>query len=80
MSSHQNMPLNMALNPNIDRGYAWVIVATSFFAHIFQYGVVWTVGVFYAVFVKEFTGSKGAIALISSLNTAVYYMTGDTFF
>ena len=69
----------MAANPNIDQGYAWVIVSTSFFAHIFQYGVVWTVGVFYAVFVEVFVGSKAAIALITSLNTAVYYMTGDCF-
>ena len=64
-------------NPQIDQGYAWVIVLASFLAHIFQYGVVWTVGIFYAVFTEVFVGSKAAIALITSLNTAVYYMTGD---
>ena len=70
----------MAVHPDVDQGYAWVVVTTSFFAHIFQYGVVWTVGVFYAVFVEVFVGSKGAIALITSLNTAVYYLTGDYVF
>ncbi len=45
----------------------------------FQYGIVWTVGVFYVIFLEHIGGSKGAVALISSLNTAVFYSTGKTF-
>ncbi len=61
-----------------DTGYAWVILLASFVGHLLQYGVVWTVGVFYVVFLENLDHSgSGQVALISSLNTAVYYGTGN---
>ena len=60
-----------------DSNFGWLIVAASFFSHFFQYGIVWTVGVFYVIFLEHIGGSSGAVALISSLNTAMFYSTGN---
>lgn len=60
----------------VDKGYAFVILTASFLAHVLQYGVVWTVGVFFAIFVEVFPENSGIVALISSLNTAFYYGAG----
>jgi len=60
-----------------DKGYAFVVAMMSFMAHLLQYGVVWTVGVFYVVFKENLQDcSSGQVALISSLNTAVFYGIG----
>lgn len=60
----------------MDGGYGWIIVASSFLAHMLQYGIVWSVGVFYVLFLENIDGEQGAVALISSLNTATFYVTG----
>ena len=60
-----------------DSNFGWLIVAASFLSHFFQYGIVWTVGVFYVIFLEHIGGSSGAVALISSLNTAIFYGTGN---
>ena len=60
-----------------DSNFGWLIVAASFLSHFFQYGIVWTVGVFYVIFLEHIRGSSGAVALISSLNTAMFYSTGN---
>ncbi len=61
-----------------DRGYAWLILLASFVGHVLQYGVVWTVGVFYVVFMEKLDQTdSGQVALISSLNMAACYGTGS---
>ena len=60
-----------------DGGYGWVVVAASFCAHMLSFGITLTVGVFYVVFLEKFDGQVGAIALISSLNTACCLGTGE---
>ena len=59
-----------------DTGFAWIVLIASFMEHFFQYGIVWTVGYFYVIFLEHFDGSKAAVALIASLNTATYYCIG----
>ena len=36
-----------------DGGYGWVVVFSSFWCHVIQYGLSWTVGVFYVIFFKR---------------------------
>ena len=36
-----------------DSGYAWIVVLSSFLCHTIQYGLTWTVGVFYVIFLEE---------------------------
>ena len=59
-----------------DTGFAWIVLTASFMGHFFQYGIVWTVGYFYVIFLEHMNGSKAAVALIASLNTATYYCIG----
>ena len=61
---------------NKDTGFAWIVLIASFMGHFFQYGIVWSVGYFYVIFLEHFDGSKAAVALIASLNTATYYCIG----
>ena len=59
-----------------DSGYAWIVALSSFLCHTIQYGLTWTVGVFYVIFLEEIGGSVEAVALIASLNTAMYFFAG----
>ena len=60
-----------------DGGYGWVIVTASLLAQVLQYGIVWTVGVFYVIFLDTIADSEPAAALVSSLNIAACYGTGE---
>ena len=59
-----------------DGGYGWVVLAASFCAHFFIYGVAWSVGVFYQIFIEHFDESSASIALITSMLTATTYGSG----
>ena len=71
--------LKMQMHVSPDGGYGWVVVCASFIAHILEYGVVWTVGVFYVIFLDHFTESRTLLALIASLNTGSFYLIGQYF-
>ena len=61
-----------------DHGYAWVVMLLVMASQIIQYGVVWTVGVFYVIFLENVKNNGAAeVALISSLNTAISYAIGS---
>ena len=60
-----------------DTGYAWVTVIASFLAQTVQHGIVWTVGVYNEVFITEFAGTSGEIALVGSLNNFSFYLWGE---
>ncbi|CAH1785202.1 unnamed protein product, partial [Owenia fusiformis] len=59
-----------------DHGYAWMIVLFSFSVHIFIYGISWSVGVFFVLFLNAFHTVKGVTAWPGSLNTATMYLVG----
>ena len=61
-----------------DGGYGWVVLAASFGAHSLIYGVGWTVGVFYQIFIEHFDESSAGIAIITSLLTATLYGSGTS--
>ena len=62
-----------------DGGYGWINVFSSHLIHVIQYGLSWTVGIFYVIFLEEIGGSKKSVALVSSLNTATFYVAGRKF-
>ena len=64
-------------NKNIDQGYAWVIFVASFFTYLLQGGILFSVGVFYEMFLNLKPGSdKASIALICSLTMGLFYFVG----
>jgi len=75
--AEEQKQLGVECDTIVDKGYAWIIVLAGFFSHMLQYGVVWTVGVFYVVFLENIEHNGSAqVSLVASLNTAVYYGTG----
>ena len=60
-----------------DKGYAWVIFLASFFCLVLQGGMVYSVGVFYQLFLQHFgETNKAVLALICSLNMGAYCVVG----
>ncbi|CAH1784867.1 unnamed protein product [Owenia fusiformis] len=56
--------------------YGWLVVLAGFFSHLFTYGISWSVGVFFVVYLDAFQESKGMTAWTGSLNTACMYGIG----
>ncbi|CAH1785204.1 unnamed protein product [Owenia fusiformis] len=52
------------------------IVVASCCCHCFVYGISWTVGVFFVMFLDAFQAKKGVTAWAGSLNTACCYAVG----
>ena len=65
--------------PHQDRGYAWVVCAASFFSHVAQCGVLYSMGMFYIVFRENMQGGSSAISLVSSINAGTAFFTGMLF-
>ncbi|XP_014668395.1 PREDICTED: monocarboxylate transporter 14-like [Priapulus caudatus] len=61
---------------DVDRGWAWVVVGSSFIAQSLMIGLTWSVGVFFVIFLEEFKQSSSSTAWISSINTAACMATG----
>ena len=61
----------------LDSGYSYVILVAVFFAHVINYGFAWSVGVWFTIFSETFDCDSKYVALISSLNTASFYLAGE---
>ena len=60
-----------------DSGYSWVILAVNFVSEAIGFGVAWSVGVFFEMFLNlEHGSSRGEVGLICSINTAAFYAIG----
>ena len=70
----------MSTSSNRDSGYAWLVLMSSVLCMMIVFGISWTVGLFYVIFLEEFGGSKEAVALVSSLNTATLFFAGKRSF
>ena len=56
--------------------YSFVACFVAFTTHILVFGFTQTLGVFHAVFVEVFPKNNAAVAVISALNTAVFFASG----
>ena len=59
-----------------DGGWGWLVVLASFINHVVVDGISYTFSVFYLVFLEYFGESRGKTALIGSLLTGFYLLTG----
>ncbi|XP_046574733.1 monocarboxylate transporter 13-like [Haliotis rubra] len=66
----------MAFSSDIDRGWAWLVVASSFIIHTLTYGVAWSTGVYNTIFIDAFGDSKSVTAWAGSLTSASMYAAG----
>jgi len=59
-----------------DGGYGWIVVIASFINHIIVDGIAFTFGVFYEDFLDYFEAGSGKTALVGSLLSGFYLITG----
>lgn len=59
-----------------DGGWGWAVVFGSFMLHVIADGIVYSFGVFYIEFLKEFGEGKGETAWIGSLVPGVTLLVG----
>uniref|UniRef100_H3AT46 Solute carrier family 16 member 14 n=1 Tax=Latimeria chalumnae TaxID=7897 RepID=H3AT46_LATCH len=63
-------------NPNIDGGWAWMIVLASFIIHILVMGSQMALGILYVEWLEEFDQSRGLTAWIGSLTMGITLIVG----
>ncbi|XP_006890392.1 PREDICTED: monocarboxylate transporter 14 [Elephantulus edwardii] len=63
-------------HPDIDGGWAWMIVLSSFFVHILIMGSQMALGVLNVEWLEEFHQSRGLTAWVSSLSMGVTLIVG----
>lgn len=66
----------LKLNPDIDRGWAWTIVFSSFLVHILIMGSQMALGILNMEWLEEFSQSRGLTAWVSSLNMGITLIVG----
>ncbi|KAG8445502.1 hypothetical protein GDO86_010315 [Hymenochirus boettgeri] len=64
------------LNPNIDRGWAWMVVLSSFLVHLLVMGSQMALGILNMEWLEEFNQSRGLTAWISSLSMGITLIVG----
>ncbi|XP_062987559.1 monocarboxylate transporter 14 [Elgaria multicarinata webbii] len=63
-------------NPDIDGGWAWMIVLSSFLVHIIIMGSQMALGVLNMEWLEEFSQSRGLTAWVSSLSMGITLIVG----
>ena len=63
-------------NTNIDGKWAWLVLVSAFLVHIMTFGMAWSTGVYYVIFVDVFDQQKSVTAWACALPTAMMYAIG----
>ena len=61
---------------NIDGGWAWLVLGSAFLVHIMTFGMAWSTGVYYVIFLDVFDQQKSVTAWACALPTAMMYAIG----
>ncbi|KAM4771478.1 monocarboxylate transporter 14 [Rhinophrynus dorsalis] len=64
------------VDPNIDRGWAWMVVLSSFLVHVLVMGSQMALGILNMEWLEEFNQSRGLTAWISSLSMGITLIVG----
>lgn len=60
---------------DVDKGWAWIVLLTTFITYGFGWGFISSIGIFYSIWIDEFNASKATIAWITSLPVFFLYLT-----
>ncbi|XP_053403058.1 monocarboxylate transporter 13-like [Mercenaria mercenaria] len=61
---------------NIDQGWAYVVLTSSFFINVICYGIAWSTGVYTGIFLDVFHHPNSVTAWVVSSPAAIMYVTG----
>ncbi|XP_069830034.1 monocarboxylate transporter 14 [Dendropsophus ebraccatus] len=64
------------VNPNIDGGWAWMVVLSSFLVHLLVMGSQMALGILNMEWLEEFNQSRGLTAWVSSLTMGITLIVG----
>ncbi|XP_077147314.1 monocarboxylate transporter 14 isoform X2 [Ranitomeya variabilis] len=64
------------LDPNIDGGWAWMVVLSSFLVHLLVMGSQMALGILNMEWLEEFDQSRGLTAWVSSLTMGITLIVG----
>lgn len=65
-------------NTNIDGGWAWMVVLSSFLVHLLVMGSQMALGILNMEWLEEFNQSRGLTAWVSSLTMGITLIVGMT--
>lgn len=69
---------DLDVDPNLDRGWAWLILLSALLTHILTFGLAYaSVGVFYVELLDEFGQSESATAWTGSILLGVMLCSGQ---
>lgn len=57
-------------SPDLDRGWAWMVVFISWIGHLLVYGPSWSSGILYIEFLEEFEELPSVTAWIGTISAA----------
>ncbi|KAI8777504.1 uncharacterized protein LOC106074570 [Biomphalaria glabrata] len=63
-------------NPDLDRGWAWVILASSFFSFTLLGATAYAAGVFMSAIIQEVEPDLTKVSWVGSVNVCFTYLTG----
>jgi hypothetical protein len=61
---------------SIEDAYSWFVMVAALLSHVLMFGICWTVGVYYVIFLEVFQTGKGPTSWIGSINVACLCFTG----
>ena len=64
-------------NPNLDGGWAWVVLVSSFFIHVIVFGILMAMGIFYSEFLDEFGRGPVATSWLIAANCSLGSLSGE---
>ncbi|XP_064619208.1 monocarboxylate transporter 14-like [Lineus longissimus] len=61
---------------SIEDCYSWIVMVAALLSHLLMFGICWTVGVYYVIFLEVFQQGKGPTSWIGSINSACLCFIG----
>ena len=65
----------LSTSSDVDKGWAWVVLLTTFLTYGFGWGFISSIEIFYSIWIDEFNASKATIAWITSLPVFFLYLS-----
>ena len=64
---------------NIDGGWAWIVLSSSFAIHVIVFGTTFSMGIFFSEFLDEFERGPVATSWLIAVNCGLSAMTGEAY-
>lgn len=66
------------VRPDIDRGWAWVVMTTTFLGMLFYCTVLYMAGILYIALLDQFDEGEAKTSLVGAISTGLLCFAGKT--